>query len=124
MLDCPALSKNLLLRWLRLQKVTNVMTWDLSSVCNTNPLQEPELPQTYTLPLTHSATDVERAIRRRAVRSCPSPCSFECTEKRKRSFRTNLEEQRAKANERALVVRVVLWMAGPQKRHPGQQHIS
>lgn len=88
--------------------MTNVTTWDLFSVCNTNPLQEPELPETYTLPLTRSATDAKRAIKRRAVRSRPSPCSFECTVKRKYSFRTNLEEQSTKANERVLAVRVGL----------------
>lgn len=101
----PSPFQNLLLRWLRFQKVSNVTTWDLSSVCNTNLLQEPELSETYTLPLTRSATYAERAIKRRAVRPCPSPCSFEYTVKRKHSFRTNLEEQTTKDNERALAVR-------------------
>lgn len=87
LLDCPNLSKNLLLRWLGLQKVVNVTTQDLASVHDTNPAQEPELlhrlPQMRALPLTCSATDAERAIKRKAARSQSNSCSFEYTVKRK-----------------------------------------
>lgn len=64
-----------------------VTTQDLPSVSDTNPPQEPELlprlPQMSALPLTCSATDTERAIKRKAARPQPSPCSFETTVKRK-----------------------------------------
>lgn len=47
--------------------MANVTTQDLSSVGDTNPLQEPELQlrlsQTCTLPLRRSATVAERAIK-------------------------------------------------------------
>jgi hypothetical protein len=87
-LDCPTLSKNLLLRWLGLQKVASITTQDLASVSDTSPPQEtellPRLPQMCILPLTCSATDAERAIKRQAAtRSQPSPCSFEYTGKRR-----------------------------------------